>query len=146
MHEFDEVSLINQVIGKHYGHIRNIDRNDLFQAGYEGFLKAKNRFIAEKSFNGKFTSKYAWHWVHHCISNFLQKEFKFYTSTYGVYQDEMLNPEEEEMETLEDSFLNSKHIEHVHSTVKGLPDREAFIIQQLYLAKTPMTLKDIGRS
>lgn len=71
---YDPERLISWVLRKFYKHVTNIERDDLFQAGYLGYLKARKNYDITKANDNSMSTEYACYYIRSEINNYLKQE------------------------------------------------------------------------
>ena len=113
-----------------------IPTDDLFQAGYEGYLRAQENFDPA---HGKMTLTYASAYIRKEILRAIRKELR--TKSFEVYSDQIENMENQEPEK---RVTNAELLNKIKNHVSTLPDREYKIVYEFYLTESPKKLKDIA--
>lgn len=136
LYDLDKVIHFHALTAKNH-YKTNIGLDELKQVAMEGYLKSKLKFKVEY---GKLSLNYASSYIRNELDLFIKKEHNF--------RNRMLTMEDNitEDESEEESNLTSLNILKVLTNyLKELPEKEAYIVRNYYLAEEPMRLTDISK-
>lgn len=136
----DEIHSVKKVIDYHiYTLAKNshVEYEELFQIGYEGYLKARKNYNPEY---GQMTLKYASKYIRHEILNALKREWSFGASHHAEKEEIC----EEEYYEGTSNPTDDKRIATIEECLKKLPKQHRDIIKRYYLDSNPKRLKDLA--
>lgn len=120
----------------------NLSYAELYQIGYLGYLKAQENYNAEY---GQMTLLYACRYIRHELMAEIKKTYKYdKLKSNPKTNEEYLDFIENRPDDMPVNFTHQPFMKKLKALVARLPEKEADIIYETYLAKKPKKLKDLS--
>lgn len=152
MNYSDDIYNLDDVINYHISKYRNNNytKAELYQIAYLGYLKARDAYNPEKGgMTLLYVSKYIKGELWHTLSKenkIKQNEIPFEDKNNYEYKTDYINilSNEEQTEDLNIKNKLGKHVEKIKSILHLIPQEEADIIYDYYLASRPKSLLELA--